>query len=99
MDMDTKCISDNLNVFSGYIYVRSNELCDIHDCYKLGRTQNILERENNYITSEIYRGHFKNIYEIYNYDIEKCERILFRDLKDFNIYKGAGKEYYKKCSI
>ena len=28
----------------------------------------------NYITSEINRGNFKYVYEIYNYDIEKCER-------------------------
>ena len=48
---------------SGYIYARSNELCDIYDCYKFGRTQNILERDTNYITSEINRGNFKYVYE------------------------------------
>ena len=84
---------------SGYIYARSNELCDIYDCYKFGRTQNILERETNYITSEINRGNFKYVYEIYNYDIEKCERQLFRELKSFNVYYDAGKEFYKKIVI
>ncbi len=84
---------------SGYIYARTNELYDIHNCYKLGRTQNILERETNYITSEVNRGYFKYIYEIYNYDIEKCERQLFRELKSFNVYYDAGKEFYKKIVI
>ena len=46
-------IPETSSEVSGYIYVRSNELCDIYDCYKLGRTQNIPEREANYITSEI----------------------------------------------
>ena len=89
----------NLMGLSGYIYARTNELYDIHNCYKLGRTQNILERETNYITSEVNRGYFKYIYEIYNYDIEKCERQLFRELKSFNVYYDAGKEFYKKIVI
>jgi hypothetical protein len=37
-------IPETSSEVSGYIYVRSNELCHIHDCYKLGRTQNIPER-------------------------------------------------------
>jgi predicted helicase len=89
-------ICDNSeNELSGYIYVRSNELCQLYNCYKLGRTHNIPERENNYITSEIKRGHFTHVYEIYNYNIEKCEIRLFRELNKFNIYFNAGKEYYK----
>jgi predicted helicase len=91
--MDT--CDNSENQLSGYIYVRSNELCQLYNCYKLGRTHNILERENNYITSEIKRGHFTHVYEIFNYNIEKCEIRLFRELKKFNIYYNAGKEYYK----
>lgn len=97
--MDTIDIKNNLFRLSGYIYIRSNELWDMYDSYKLGRTQNILERENNYITSEINRGQFKYIYEISNYDIEDCEKILFKELKKFNIYNNAGKEFYKKCCV
>ncbi len=84
---------------TGYIYVRSNELCDIHDCYKLGTTRNIPDREANYITSEIIRGHFKYVYEIYDYCNEKCEKMVFKELKHFNLYKNAGKEFYKKDVI
>jgi superfamily II DNA or RNA helicase len=65
----------------------------------LGRTQNIPEREANYITSEINRGHFKYVYEIYNYSDEKCERMLFTELKRFNLYKNAGTEFYKTDAV
>ena len=92
-------IPETSSEVSGYIYVRSNELCDIYDCYKLGRTQNIPEREANYITSEINRGHFKYVYEIYNYSDEKCERMLFTELKRFNLYKNAGTEFYKTDAV
>ena len=84
---------------SGYIYARTNELCDIHNCYKLGTTRNIPDREANYITSEINRGRFKYVYEIQGFCNEKCERMLFQELKDFNLYKNAGTEFYKKEAI
>ena len=40
----------------GYIYIRSNEYWDFYDVYKLGKTLNIPDREQTYITSEIRRG-------------------------------------------
>ena len=43
----------------GYIYMRTNEYWDLYDAYKLGKTSNIVERETNYITSEIKRGKLK----------------------------------------
>ena len=84
---------------SGFIYARTNELCDIHDCYKLGTTQNIPDREANYITGEINRGSFKYVYEIQGLCNEKCEQMLFQELKRFNLYINAGTEFYKKDAI
>ena len=81
---------------SGFIYARMNELCDIHDCYKLGTTRNIPDREANYITGEINRGSFKYVYEIQGFCNEKCEQMLFQELKRFNLYKNAGTEFYRK---
>jgi hypothetical protein len=57
---------------SGFIYARTNELCDIHYCYKLGTTRNIPDREANYLTGEINRGSFKYVYEIQGFCNEKC---------------------------
>ena len=84
---------------SGFIYARTNELCDIHDCYKLGTTRNIPDREANYITGEINRGSFKYVYEIQGFCNEKCEQMLFQELKRFNLYINAGTEFYKKDAI
>ena len=88
-------MSDTYKV-SGFIYARMNELCDIHDCYKLGTTRNIPDREANYITGEINRGSFKYVYEIQGFCNEKCEQMLFQELKRFNLYKNAGTEFYRK---
>jgi superfamily II DNA or RNA helicase len=84
---------------SGFIYARMNELCDMHDCYKLGTTRNIPDREANYITGEINRGSFKYVYEIQGFCNEKCEQMLFQELKRFNLYKNAGTEFYRKDAV
>lgn len=49
---------------NGYIYVRTNEYWDLYDVYKLGKSSNILDRETNYITSEINRGTYIMIIEL-----------------------------------
>jgi hypothetical protein len=41
---------------NGYIYIRTNELCDLHNACKLGKTTNLPDRESGYITSEIKKG-------------------------------------------
>ena len=53
-----------MNTKKGYIYVRSNKIHDIYNAYKVGSTQNIPERETTYITNEITRGIFVEVYEV-----------------------------------
>ena len=50
----------------GYIYVRTHEAYDIndYDACKLGKTDNILNRESCYITGEIKRGEFSHVFEV-----------------------------------
>ncbi len=40
----------------GYIYVRENEYWSLYDLVKLGKTENIVNRESTYITTEIIKG-------------------------------------------
>lgn len=47
--MDNKKYMNN-KVNKGYIYIRTNELYNIHNVYKLGKTENIPERDNQYKT-------------------------------------------------
>lgn len=82
----------------GYIYIRTNEYWDTYDAYKLGKTSNILDRENNYITSEIKRGRYIMVIEL-NLDmidiIEEKLQQYFNKL-GFHIKFNAGIEFYKK---
>ena len=83
---------------NGYIYIRTNEYWDLYDAYKLGKSSNILDRENNYITSEIRRGKYIMVIEL-NIDImgivEERLQQYFNKL-GYHIKFNAGTEFYKK---
>ena len=83
---------------NGYIYIRTNEYWDLYDAYKLGKSSNILDRENNYITSEIRRGKYIMVIEL-NIDImdiiEERLQQYFNKL-GYHIKFNAGIEFYKK---
>jgi predicted helicase len=87
----------------GYIYIRSHEYYHYYNAYKLGKTLNIPERDTTYVTGEIKRGWFEDVYEFSDtksYNIEKrisvIERILQSEFYNYNIYIDGGKEFYKK---
>ena len=40
----------------GYLYIRTNEWCDLKEVYKVGITKSIKDRNNTYITGEIIKG-------------------------------------------
>ena len=82
----------------GYIYVRENEYWNSYNAYKLGKTSNIIDRENTYITSEIKRGNYVMIIEldINIFDnIEKQLQMYFNNL-NLHIKFNAGIEFYNK---
>ena len=82
----------------GYLYIRTNEWCDLKDVYKVGITKSIRDRNNSYITGEIIRGNFIKIFELnvnenqLNY-IDNIIKIKFEKL---NVYINGGTEFYKK---
>ncbi len=82
----------------GYIYIRSSQLYDLYDAYKLGKTENLLERESTYITSEIKRGKFEMIIEMDKSLISKVERELQRYFNSQNLHikLDGGNEFYSK---
>ena len=82
----------------GYIYIRQNEYWDLYHAFKLGKTTNIPDREQTYITSEIKRGNYVIIIEIDLIildDIEKKLQIYFNKL-NLSVKFNAGTEFYKK---
>ena len=88
-----------MNHNSGYIYVRNHSSYDIYDACKLGKASNIPERDTQYATGEIERGHFAQVFEV---SIEKMgiiERLLQNEFCNLNVKFDAGTEFYNKKII
>jgi len=85
----------------GYIYVRTHEAYELYDynACKLGKTQNITNREPNYITGEIKRGEFSYVFEVPLEQMSRAELWLRYYFKNFNVYIDGGTEFYKKSII
>lgn len=82
----------------GYIYIRSNEYWDLYNAFKLGKTLNIPDREQTYITSEIKRGVYIIVIEIDSSILDNIERQLQTYFTSLNLHIkfNAGIEFYKK---
>lgn len=86
----------------GYIYVRIHEAYDKHDVCKLGKTQNITNRETTYITGEFVKGDFSYVFEVMLAKMSYAEKKLGEDFKSlgFHVRRGfGGKEFYNKAII
>ena len=60
-----------------FIYIRRNtHYYDPFNICKLGRTQNIPERDTTYITGEIKRGYFQLVIQIHNFKSNTVETLL-----------------------
>jgi superfamily II DNA or RNA helicase len=81
----------------GYIYIRTNEWCELKKIYKIGITKSIKDRNNSYITGEIIRGKFIKIFELdFNNDkqLKYIDNIIKIKFKKLNVYFNGGTEFY-----
>jgi superfamily II DNA or RNA helicase len=88
-----------MNSANGYIYVRNHPSYDIDDACKMGKANNIPERDTQYATGEIKRGYFEAVFEV---PIEKMgivERLLQNKFCELNVKYDAGTEFYNKKII
>jgi len=88
-----------MNQICGYIYIRNHEAYDIYNGCKMGKANNIPERDTTYATGEIKRGYFEAVFEV---PIEKMgfvERLLQNEFHELNIKYDAGTEFYNKKII
>ena len=84
----------------GYIYVRIHEAWDSYGVCKLGKTQNITNRETTYITGEFVKGDFSYVFEVPLAKMSYAEKKLGEDFKSFHVRRGfGGKEFYNKAII
>ena len=85
-----------MNQSKGYIYFRVHPSYDIHNACKMGKTQNIPERDATYATGEITRGYFEVVFEVPFEKMGWVERTLQEDFNKLNIKENGGREFYKK---
>ena len=88
-----------MNSTKGYIYVRNHPSYDVDDACKMGKANNIPERDTQYATGEIKRGYFEEVFEV---PIEKMgivERLLQNEFCELNVKYDAGTEFYNKKII
>ena len=84
---------------NGYIYIRNHSSYDIENLCKIGKTNNIPERDIQYATGEIKRGYFEEVFEV---PIEKTgiiERLIHYEFCELNVKYDAGTEFYNKKII
>ena len=84
------------NSLKGYIYVRNHESYEKYNCYKLGKTINLISRDYQYSTGEIIRGTYKYIVELDVCKLNIIEKLLQNYFKSLNYYVryNAGIEFY-----
>ena len=84
-----------------YIYIRDNKWFKCENVYKVGITTSIKDRNNSYITGELYRGFFVKIYEfdINEEKLREIDNLLKEKFKYLNIYFDGGTEFYHRSII
>jgi len=88
-----------MNQTNGYIYVRNHPSYDVDDACKMGKANNIPERDTQYATGEIKRGYFEAVFEVPIKKMGIVERLLQNEFCELNVKYDAGTEFYNKKII
>ena len=84
---------------NGYIYIRNHTSYNVNDACKMGKANNIPERDTQYATGEIKRGYFEEVFEVPNEKMGITERLLQNEFCELNVKYDAGTEFYNKKII
>ena len=88
-----------MNQTNGYIYVRNHSAHDVHNACKMGKTNNIPERDDSYATNEIIRGIFEPVFEVPLEKVGDVERSLQKEFRELQVKFNGGKEFFNKKFI
>lgn len=95
----TSSTSTNSSLLYSYLYIRTHESYDVYNAVKLGKANNIPERDSVYATGEIKRGKFIMVFQVYFKQVILIERLLQNYFKDEHIKIDSGTEFYHKSII
>ena len=84
---------------NGYIYARVHSSYDIYDACKIGKANNIPERDSQYATGEIKRGYFESVFEVPIEKLGIVERLIQNEFCDLHVKYDGGTEFYNKKII
>jgi len=88
-----------MNLTKAYIYARSHPSYELDDACKIGKANNIPERDTQYATGEIKRGYFEAVFEVPIENVGQIERLLQNEFRELNVIYDGGTEFYKKKII
>jgi len=88
-----------MNSTNGYIYVRNHPSYDVDDACKMGKSDNIPDRDTQYAIGEIKRGYFEVVFEVPIEKTGNVERLLQNEFRKLNVKYDAGTEFYNKKII
>ena len=88
-----------MNNVNGYIYIRNHPSYDLDEACKMGKANNIPERDTQYATGEIKRGYFEVVFEVPIEKVGHIERLLQNEFRGLNIKYDGGTEFYNKSII
>jgi len=89
----------NYAIEYGYIYIRNHLSYNLDDACKMGKTNNIPERDMQYATGEVKRGYFEEVFEVPIKKMGIVERLLQIEFSELNVKYDAGTEFYNKKII
>jgi superfamily II DNA or RNA helicase len=80
----------------GMVYLRDNAAFRADAVVKLGITQNIVDRATTYVTGELHRGEWLQVWQVPRGQLQVIDKELKRTLAPLHVYKGGGTEFYSR---
>lgn len=82
---------------NAYIYIRRHPSYEVEKACKLGKTDNIPDRESTYITGELKRGNFDLVIEVPRNKVVIIEKMLqsYFTTLGYHVKYDAGTEFFK----
>jgi predicted helicase len=83
----------------GTIYLRDNVWFQRENVIKMGIASSAKDRSGSYITGEVERGHYVDVYEVPLDRMRQLDNYLKNYFRPYHHYRGGGTEFYERSLI